>query len=217
MGFSLGGAISGGLSGFLGSGGNPYAAAVGAIGSGLLGGEAQAGQAAANKMQMAQAQKQMDFQERMSSTAYQRAVTDLRKAGLNPILAGKVGGSSSPGGAMAQIQNEIQPGIATAFQGAQLGMEAKRMQADVQNVVQQAATGRSQEWLNSANRALTSLSYNEKLLYMNMLEAEIKIKTRDAEIADSQAGKVLRWIREAREAILGGSSVQPLNLNSPRR
>lgn len=47
-----------------------------------------------------QAQRQMDFQERMSGTAYQRVMADLRQAGLNPILAYKQGGSSSPGGAM---------------------------------------------------------------------------------------------------------------------
>lgn len=79
-----------------------------------IGGVASAlGQHSANRANAAAAQAQMDFQERMSNTAYQRAMKDMQKAGLNPILAGRLGGASSPGGSMPNIQNPLSGAGAT--------------------------------------------------------------------------------------------------------
>ena len=49
-----------------------------------------------------EAMKNREWQVYMSSTAYQRAVEDMKKAGLNPILAFSNGGASTPGGVQEQ-------------------------------------------------------------------------------------------------------------------
>lgn len=71
---------------------------------GLFGKE---GQESANAASAASVQKQMDFQERMSNTAYQRGMKDMKLAGLNPMLAFMKGGASVPDGAHYESKNEM--------------------------------------------------------------------------------------------------------------
>lgn len=79
-----------------------------------------------NKANAKLAHEQMEFQERMSSTAHQREVEDLRAAGLNPILSGTGGhGSSAPPGAMATMQSELGAGVHGA-------LEARRTEAQTE-------------------------------------------------------------------------------------
>lgn len=59
----------------------------------------------ANDSNKRSAKKQMKFQERMSSTAHQREMMDLRLGGLNPILSADGGGSSTPQGATFISEN----------------------------------------------------------------------------------------------------------------
>lgn len=103
---------------------------LGEIGAGTLftGLTSLFGGAARNVSQEQQAAQQMQFQERMSSTAYQRAMQDMREAGLNPMLAAKVGPASTPAGAMANIQDIGTPAAQAATSAYQA--QTQRMQQE---------------------------------------------------------------------------------------
>ena len=59
--------------------------------------------AAAMNFNSTEAMKNREWQEYMSNTAYQRAVADMKEAGLNPILAFQNGSASTPGGSAGTI------------------------------------------------------------------------------------------------------------------
>ena len=74
-----------------------------------------------NRRLSREARLDRDFQREMSNTAYQRAMADMRKAGLNPLLVGKLGGASTPSGrGVSGFQNPVEKAFQSAYQVAQL-------------------------------------------------------------------------------------------------
>lgn len=103
--------------------------AVATLASSVIGGAFGAkGARDQNRAQVAMSREQMDFQERMSSTAYQRAVSDMQAAGLNPMLAYSQGGASSPVGSMPQIQNVGAAAVSSASSAMGLMSSVQQMQ-----------------------------------------------------------------------------------------
>jgi len=132
--------------------------AIGAIGSSLLGGLfGKSGAEKQNEAQIASAREQMQFQERMSNTAHQREVADLAKAGLNPILSAKLGGASSPGGAMPNIVNTMAPMQNAAQSMADKLYNFRVQDASVDNMQLQNDLLKTQIEANTISNARTGL------------------------------------------------------------
>ncbi len=157
-----------------------------------------------NQDNLAIAREQMAFQERMSSTAYQRSTEDMRAAGINPMLAYQQGGASTPGGASATMQSEIGTAVATA-QGA------RRMKAELKAVAADTSLTTEKEWSELQGRAesrsredLYQRQADLAKLQKKIFELQIPALENSAKVEMSTLGGRAAYLDRLRQTIMGG-------------
>lgn len=138
------------------------------------------------------AQAQMEWQERMRATQYQTAVEDMKKAGLNPMLAYSQGGAGNLSGASYSVD----PTIGT--QAVSSALQAKLNEATIKNMREQNSNIQADTKVKQAQEAAVKVNS-----YLSSLSIPAALNS--AKVEQSDFGTIMAYINAGKPiaSILG--------------
>lgn len=175
--------------------------AIAAAGASLIGG------LGADLFNVGEASANRAFQERMADTVYQRGVADMRKAGLNPILAAGGSGAPAPSGSILPVSDPLGPAVSSAMQASLQKKQADLLESQKNKTDVDATTTmyQGQQAMQAGNESIKRQSLLD--LQREVLELGLPALKHQASIMGGKGGDALSWLTAISNAVFGGSGM----------